>query len=123
MSDELTKLSASRAAALIRGGELSPVELTEAYLRRIESLNPRLNAVVTLAPDALEQAREAEGKLTRRETLGTLHGVPLTVKDTIQVGGVRTTRGSRVEADSVPASDATAVARLRAAGAVVVGKT
>jgi Asp-tRNA(Asn)/Glu-tRNA(Gln) amidotransferase A subunit family amidase len=123
MSDELTRLSASRAAASIRGGELSPVELTEAYLRRIESLNPRLNAVVTLAPDALDQAREAERKLTRGETLGALHGVPLTVKDTIQVGGVRTTRGSRVEADNVPASDATAVARLRAAGAVVVGKT
>jgi amidase len=123
MSEELTRLSAARAAALIRGGELSPVELTEAYLRRVESLNPRLNAVVTLAADALDQAREAERKLTRRETLGALHGVPVTVKDTIQVRGVRTTRGSRVESERAPTEDATAVARLRAAGAIVFGKT
>jgi amidase len=123
MTDELTRLSAARAAELIRGGELSPVELMKAYLSRIESLNPSLNAVVTLAPDALERAREAEQKLTRVETLGALHGVPLTVKDTIQVHGVRTTRGSRVEADCVPDEDATAVARLRAAGAIIVGKT
>jgi amidase len=123
MSEELTRLSASRAAALIRGGELSPVELAEAYLRRIESLNPKLNAVVTLATDALEQAREAERGLTRRETLGALHGVPLTVKDTIDVRGVRTTRGSRVDSERVPSEDAVAVGRLREAGAVIVGKT
>ena len=123
MSEELTRLSASRAAELIRGGELSPVELTEAYLRRIESLNPRLNAVVTLAPDALEQAREAERKLTRGETVGALHGVPVTVKDTIQVRGVRTTRGSRVDSELVPSEDARAVEFLREAGAIVFGKT
>jgi amidase len=123
MSEELTRLSASRAAALIRGGELSPVELAEAYLRRIESLNPRLNAVATLAPDALEQAREAERKLTRGETVGALHGVPLTVKDTIDVRSVRTTRGSRVDSESVPSEDARAVESLREAGAIIVGKT
>jgi amidase len=123
MTDELTRLSAARAAELIRGRELSPVELMKAYLHRIESLNPSLNAVVTLAPDALERAREAEQKLTRVETVGALHGVPLTVKDTIEVRGMRTTRGSRVEADCVPSEDATAVARLRAAGAIIVGKT
>lgn len=123
MTDELTRLSAARAAELIRGRELSPVELMEAYLHRIESLNPSLNAVVTLAPDALERAREAEQKLTRVEAVGALHGVPLTVKDTIEVRGMRTTRGSRVEADCVPSEDATAVARLRAAGAIIVGKT
>jgi amidase len=123
MTDELTRLSAARAAELIRGHELSPVELMKAYLHRIESLNPSLNAVVTLAPDALERAHEAEQKLTRVETVGALHGVPVTVKDTIQVRDVRTTRGSRVEADCVPTEDATAVARLRAAGAIIVGKT
>jgi amidase len=123
MTDELTRLSAARAAELIRGRELSPVELMKAYLHRIESLNPSLNAVVTLAHDALERAREAEQKLARVETVGALHGVPLTVKDTIQVRGVRTTRGSRIEADCVPTEDATAVARLRAAGAIIVGKT
>jgi amidase len=123
MNNELTGLSTARAAELIRGGELSPVELVEAYLRRIESLNPRLNAVVTLAPDVLKRVRKAEAAVARGERLGPLHGVPLTVKDTIQVRGVRTTRGSRLEADSVPTEDAAAVARLRAAGAIILGKT
>src|SRR3954462_13365097 len=106
MTDELTRLSAARAAELIRGGELSPVELVGAYLRRIESLNPRLNAVVTLAPDVLKRARKAEAAVARGESLGPLHGVPITVKDTIDVGGVRTTRGTRLEADRVPEEDA-----------------
>lgn len=123
MSDELTSLSAARAAELIRGRELSPVELVGAYLRRLESLNPRLNAVVTLAPEALKLAREAEAAVARGDSLGPLHGVPLTVKDTVDVRGVRTTRGSRVDAGRVPAEDATAVARLRAAGAIILGKT
>lgn len=123
MSDELTSLSAARAAELIRGGELSPVELIGAYLRRVESLNPRLNAVVTLAPDLLQLARKAEAAVARGEGVGPLHGVPLTVKDTIEVRGVRTTRGSRVQSNFVPTEDARAVARLRAAGAIIVGKT
>jgi amidase len=123
VANELTGLSTARAAELIRGGELSPVELVEAYLRRIESLNPKLNAVVTLAPDVLKRVRKAEAAVARGERLGPLHGVPLTVKDTIQVRGVRTTRGSRLEADSVPTEDAAAVARLRAAGAIILGKT
>jgi amidase len=123
MSDELTKLSAARAAELIRGGELSPVELVGAYLRRLESLNPRLNAVVTLAPDVLKRARKAEAVVARGEGLGPLHGVPVTVKDTIKVRGVRTTGGSRVQSDYEPAEDATAVARMRAAGAIILGKT
>lgn len=123
MSDELTRLSAARAAELIRGGELSPVELVGAYLRRVESLNPRLNAVVTLAPDVLKLARKAEAAVARGEELGPLHGVPLTVKDTIDVRGLRTTRGTRVDAERVPTEDATAAARLRAAGAIIFGKT
>lgn len=123
MSDELTSLSATRAAELIRGGELSPVELVGAYLRRVESLNPRLNAVVTLAPDVLKQARKAEAAVARGEDVGPLHGVPLTVKDTIEVRDVRTTRGSRVQSNFVPSEDATSVARLRAAGAIIFGKT
>ena len=123
MSDELTSLSAARAAELIRVRELSPVELVGAYLRRLESLNPRLNAVVTLASDVLKLARKAEAAVARGESLGPLHGVPLTVKDTIDVRGVRTTRGSRVDVERVPGEDATAVARLRAAGAIILGKT
>src|SRR5215212_1389831 len=123
MSDELTSLSAARAAELIRGGELSPVELVRAYLRRVESLGPRLNAVVTLAPGVLKLARKAEAAVARGESVGPLHGVPMTVKDTIEVRGVRTTRGSRAEAERVPTGDATAVARLRSAGALILGKT
>ena len=123
MTDELTRLSAARAAELIRGGELSPVELVGAYLRRLESLNPRLNAVVTLAPDVLKLARKAEAAVARGEELGPLHGVPLTVKDTIDVRGVRTTRGSRAAAERVPTEDAGAVTPLREAGAIIFGKT
>jgi len=108
---------------LIRGRAVSPVEAVEAYLRRIEGLNPALNAVVTLAPDALERAREAEAAVLRGEASGGLHGVPLTVKDTVEVRGLRTTFGSRVRAEYVPEEDAPAVARLRAAGAVIIGKT
>jgi amidase len=78
---------------------------------------------VTLAPDVLKLARKAEAAAARGEELGPLHGVPLTVKDTIEVRGVRTTRGSRAQTDHVPTEDATAVARLRAAGAIIVGKT
>jgi Asp-tRNA(Asn)/Glu-tRNA(Gln) amidotransferase A subunit family amidase len=116
-------MSASKLAALIRRGAVSPVEVVEAYLRRVETLNPRLNAVVTLAPDALERARDAEASIVRGETVGVLHGVPVTVKDTIDVRGLRVTAGSRVCAGHVAEEDARAVARLRAAGALILGKT
>ena len=122
-SDLLTRMPARELAGLIRAREVSPVEAVEAYLRRIESVNPALNAVVTLAPDALEHARESEAAVMRGEPLGLLHGVPLTVKDTIDVRGLRTTCGSRVRAEYVPEEDAPAVARLRAAGAIILGKT
>ena len=120
---EICSLSAARLCELIRRRALSPVEIMEAHLRRAESLNPTLNAVVTFAPDALEQARAAERALMSDDNLPPLHGLPLTVKDTIATGGLRTTSGSRVRAEHVPAEDAPAVARLRAAGAIVFGKT
>ncbi|HEV3471028.1 MAG TPA: amidase [Pyrinomonadaceae bacterium] len=123
MGQELTSVSAARLAALIRRREVSPVEAAEAYLRRIESLNPALNAVVTLAPDVLERAREAERASARGDKVGPLHGVPVTVKDTIEVRGLPAAAGSRVRAGLVAERDAGAVARLRAAGAVVLGKT
>ncbi len=124
MTEELTKLSAARLAELIRRRAVSPVEVMAAHLARIERVNPSLNAIVTLAPDALEQAREAERVLIRHgaET-GALHGVPLTFKDTIAVRGMRATSGSRVRADFVPTDDAGVVARVRAAGAIILGKT
>jgi Asp-tRNA(Asn)/Glu-tRNA(Gln) amidotransferase A subunit family amidase len=126
MLDELNELSAVKLAALIRAREVSPVEVLAAHLRRIEELNPRVNAVVTLAPDALECARRAEASLMRASAgvgVGVLHGVPLTIKDTIETQGLRTTSGTRLRADFVPAADAPAVARLRAAGAILLGKT
>jgi Asp-tRNA(Asn)/Glu-tRNA(Gln) amidotransferase A subunit family amidase len=119
----LTRYSATRLAELIRGREVSPVEVVEAHLRRIEELNPRLNAVVTLAPDAVSRARSMEAAIMRGEVVGALHGVPFTVKDTIETKGVRTTSGSLMRAGYVPLEDAPSVARLKAAGAILIGKT
>lgn len=121
--DELTTYSAARVAAMMRRREVSPVEVVGAYLRRIERLNADLNAVVVLAPDAFERAREAEAALMRGEEVGALCGVPVTVKDTLEVCGLVSSAGSLARAGFVPASDAGAVARVRAAGAVVLGKT
>jgi amidase len=110
-------------AGLIRDRKVSPVEVAEAHLERISEINPALNAIVTLAPDALERAREAEDALVRGENVGALHGVPVTIKDTIETAGLRTTSGSVMRGNYVPESDAPAVARLKAAGAIVFGKT
>ncbi|HVF42752.1 MAG TPA: amidase [Pyrinomonadaceae bacterium] len=119
----LTSHSAVELAELIRTRAASPVEIAEAYLRRIDAINPKLNAVVTLAPDVLERAREAEASVMRGDELGPLHGLPVTVKDGIYTAGLRTTSGTRLRADHVPRLDAPAVARLKAAGAIILGKT
>lgn len=108
---------------MIREGEVSPVEVAEAHLDRIERMNAGLNAIVTLAPDVVERARAAEAALVRGDEVGALHGVPVTVKDTIDTAGLRTTSGSKIRVDYVPEIDAPAVARLKAAGAIVLGKT
>jgi Asp-tRNA(Asn)/Glu-tRNA(Gln) amidotransferase A subunit family amidase len=121
--DELTRYSATRLAGLIRSREVSPVEVVEAHLRRVEALNPRLNAIVTLAADALDVAREAEAAIMRGETVGALHGVPVTVKDTIETKGLRTTSGTLMRSEYVPLEDAPSVVRLKAAGAILIGKT
>jgi len=121
--EELTRISATEIAACIKRRAVSPVEIVEAYLRRIEDVNPSLNAVVTLAPDALEKAQDAENTLMRGLPVGPLYGVPVTIKDTFEVAGLRSTSGSLVRAHHVPEKDATAVARLRAAGAIILGKT
>jgi len=99
--------------------EVSPVEVVEAHLEQISRLNPGLNAIVTVAPDVLERARAAEGATT----CGPLHGVPITIKDTIETAGLRTTSGSMTRADYIPVTDAPSVARLKAAGAIILGKT
>jgi Asp-tRNA(Asn)/Glu-tRNA(Gln) amidotransferase A subunit family amidase len=115
--------SARKLAELIRTRAASPVEVAEGFLRRIEEVNPQLNAIVTLAPDVLERARASEARIMRGEALGALEGVPLTVKDTIDTRGLRTTSGARPRAGNIPREDATAVARLKAAGAILLGKT
>jgi amidase len=119
----MIELSAARLAELMRARAVSPVEVVEAYLARIEDLNPGLNAIVTLAPDALERARQIEAEIMHGETARALHGVPVTVKDTFDVAGLRSTSGSRLRASRVPARDAAVVSRLRAAGAIILGKT
>ena len=121
--NSMTSHSLSQIAELIRKRQVSPVEVVEAHLQRIEKLNPALNAIVTVAPDALERAREAEAAVMRGENLGDLHGVPVTIKDTIETAGLRTTSGCVIRQDHIPAVDAPAVARLKAAGAIVLGKT
>src|SRR2546423_13343357 len=105
--NELTRSSATRLAELIRTRAVSPVEVVEAHLRSIETLNPALNAIVTLAPDAVEHAREAEAAIMRGEQVGLLHGVPVTVKDTIETQGLRTMSGSLLRAQHEPLEYAT----------------
>jgi Asp-tRNA(Asn)/Glu-tRNA(Gln) amidotransferase A subunit family amidase len=121
--DELTTKPAAQLANLIRARKVSPVEVVEAYLQKIARDNPALNAIVTIAPDLLDQARAAEADVLSGKEPGSLHGVPITVKDTIDTQGLRTTSGSRLLTSHVPARDATVVARLRSAGALILGKT
>ena len=97
---------------LIAGKELSPVEVTEAYLERIDDINPKLNAYITVcAEEAMQAAQEAEQAVVNGDSLGPLHGLPLAVKDQFETKGILTTAGSRILADYVPDHDATAIAR------------
>jgi aspartyl-tRNA(Asn)/glutamyl-tRNA(Gln) amidotransferase subunit A len=124
MHDEVLWRSALELAAAIRAKQVSPVEVAEAALARIEALNPRLNAFCLITRDvALRAAREAEIALLKGEPTGPLNGVPVSLKDVIFTRGLRTTGGSRLFAEAVPEEDAIAVGRLRAAGAVILGKT
>ena len=104
--------------------QVSPVELTELFLRRIEEFNPRLNAYLTVAGDqALADARKAESAVKPGAELGALHGVPISIKDLNMTKGLRTTRGSLIFKDAVPEEDEVSIARIRAAGAIILGKT
>ena len=112
------------AAAALRRREISSMELTASALQRIERFNPSTNAVqFVIAEAAREQAKQADEELARGEGRGPLHGIPVAVKDLFYTKGVRTTGGSRLFEDYVPDHDATVVARLRAGGAVLAGKT
>ncbi len=123
-ADELTGFTLSEAAAKVRSGAVTATQLTEACLARIEIYQPKLDAFITvMKSQALAQARELDA-LQRSGTLrGPLHGVPIAIKDIIDTAGTRTTGGSALFEDRVPAEDATVVARLKAAGAVIIGKT
>jgi len=111
-------------ARLIREKQVSACEVMEAHLRQIEAWNPKINAIVTLdAEGALRGAREADAALGRGDNHGPLHGVPFTIKDVYETAGMRTTSGSRRLAGYIPRQDASVVARLRAAGAILIGKT
>ncbi|MCF3961054.1 amidase [Streptomyces fuscigenes] len=123
MTSELIHSDASGLAGLIRTGKASSVEVVRAHLDRIEAVNPLLNAVVTLADGALEAARAADEQLAAGGEVGPLHGVPFTAKDSFDTAGVLTQRGSPIFAGRVPDTDATAVARMRQAGAILLAKT
>ncbi len=124
MSDELWFTPATELAGMIRRRELSARELLDAHLDRIESTNPKINAIVTLDVEgARAQADAADLATSRGEPTGPLHGLPVAHKDTHVTGGMRTTWGSPLHRDFVPAEDELVVARLREAGAIRVGKT
>ena len=122
--DKLMYASATALAQAIRAKEVSSEEVIDAYLQRIEEVNPKLNAIVQLTANAARvQAREADAALARGHIKGPLHGVPMTIKDNIQTAGVICTAGTKGRASFVPIRDDTVVARVRAAGAIILGKT
>ena len=111
----LTRRSARELARLIRSGDVSPVEVLDAHLAVIEPINPKLNAIVTLAAEqARDAARAAETAVANREPLGALHGLPIAIKDITPTAGIRTTFASPLFKDYVPAEDAEVVRRLKA---------
>ncbi|HKV34783.1 MAG TPA: amidase [Pyrinomonadaceae bacterium] len=121
MSDTLPSIA--EASGLLRRKEISPVELTRVCLKRIEELNPKINAFITvLAESALADARAAEAEIFAGNWRGPLHGIPIGLKDLIDTAGVRTTCGSALFADRIPSEDAEVVLRLKNAGAILIGK-
>lgn len=121
--EELHELGLAEASARLRDGALSPVELTEALLARIQALEPRLHAFARVTPErALEDARRAEEELARGAWRGPLHGVPIALKDLVDTAGIATEAGMKALAGRVPDEDATVARRLREAGSVLLGK-
>src|SRR6266850_7651551 len=121
-AEDLRTLPVRALAAALRRGEVSSEAVTRAYLDRIEAVNPKLNAVVQLrAEAALAEARAADRVPTGER--GALHGLPTTIKDSLDTAGLVTTGGTKGRASFVPSADATVVRRLRAAGAIILGKT
>ena len=121
---ELENFTIAKLAPEIRTRKVSPLELSKLFLERIERINPIINAYVTVtADDALADARKAEAEIAQGRYRGPLHGVPFSIKDNLATQGVRTTAGSKILSDWIPDFDATVVAKLREAGAIILGKT
>ena len=123
MTQDIIFSDATRLAELIRTKQLSPVEVVRAHLDRIAAVDPRVNAIVAVAETAMAAARDAEAAVMAGGDLGPLHGVPFTVKDSIDTAGVLTRRGSPIFEGRVPDADATSVARLKKAGGILLAKT
>ncbi len=122
-AEDLCYLTIREAGALLRDKKLSPVELTRAHLDRVEQLDGTLRAFITVLGDsALDQERAAENEILQGAYRGPLHGIPIGLKDLYDTAGVRTTAGSRVNADRVPTVDSTVAARFTSAGAILLGK-
>ena len=120
---EIPFLTVAELGRLIRAREVSPVEATEAYLERIDRIDGRLNSYITVChEEARQAAREAEQAIAAGQYRGPLHGIPVAVKDQFDTAGIRTTYGSALEWDHVPSEDAVVVAKLKEAGAVLLGK-
>ena len=121
---QLNHMTAGDLTRAMAAGEVSPIEAVGAALERIEQTEPRLNAFIQVDPDgALAAARRAEAEIVSGRPLGPLHGVPISVKDLIDVGGLRATYGSLTLKDAIAPADAPSVERIKAAGAIVIGKT
>ena len=122
-SQQIPFLSATELASLIQSREVSPVEATQAYLDRIAVVDGKLNSYITVTgEEALAEARQAEAEIAAGNYRGPMHGIPVAVKDQLNTRGIRTTGGSSILANNVPDEDATAIAKLREAGSVLLGK-
>lgn len=123
LSQDLCRHSIETLSPLMAKKQISPVEITQALLERIETFNPLLHAYITVLPEAaLEAARRCEAEITSGNYLGPLHGIPVALKDLYDTAGVKTTAGSKILAERIPSMDANSVARLRKAGAIILGK-
>ena len=123
MKEEICYLDATEISASIRKKIFSSEEVVQAFLERIEEVNPIINALVAFPDDVVQKARLADEAIARGEIWGPLHGVPFTVKDCIDTKGVVTTRGSKLFTDRVPEEDATVVKRIKGAGGILIGKS
>ena len=123
MTEQICFLDAMEIAEKIRSKSLSPVEVLNAHLERIEKFNPKINALVTMSKQATKTALKAEKALMEGDLWGPLHGVPFTIKDCIDTAGIRTTRGSKLFESFIPDTDASVVDRLKNAGGILIGKT